>query len=124
MYDEWAFFQTTVDNAALALAHTDMEIANEYAAIADDHLSERFFPVFEAEYERTADLVTTVGNRNNLVTREWFRESLRRRNPYVDPLNMLQTHLLDCEQRTEAEKRALRLTVKGIAAGMKNTDRV
>jgi phosphoenolpyruvate carboxylase len=121
MYDEWAFFQTTIDNAALALARTDMEIANEYAAVADDHLSERFFPVFEVEYERTADLVTTVGDRDNLVTREWLRESLRRRNPYVDPLNVLQTHLLDREQRTEAEKRALRLTVKGIAAGMKNT---
>jgi phosphoenolpyruvate carboxylase len=121
MYDEWAFFQTTIDNAALALARTDMEIASEYAAIADDHLSERFFPVFEAEYERAADLVTTVGDRDDLVTREWLRESLRRRNPYVDPLNVLQTHLLDREQRTEAEKRALRLTVKGIAAGMKNT---
>ena len=121
MYDEWAFFQTTIDNAALALARTDMEIASEYAAVADDHLSERFFPVFEAEYEQTADFVTTVGDRDNLVTREWLRESLRRRNPYVDPLNVLQTHLLDREQRTEAEKRALRLTVKGIAAGMKNT---
>jgi phosphoenolpyruvate carboxylase len=121
MYDEWAFFQTTIDNAALALARTDMEIASEYAAVADDHLSERFFPMFEAEYERTTDLVTTVGDRDNLVTREWLRESLRRRNPYVDPLNVLQTHLLDREHRTEAEKRALRLTVKGIAAGMKNT---
>jgi phosphoenolpyruvate carboxylase len=120
MYDEWAFFQTTIDNAALALARTDMKIASEYAAIADDYLSERFFPVFEAEYERTADLVTTVGDRDDLVTREWLRES-RRRNPYVDPLNVLQTHLLDHEQRTEPEKRALRLTVKGIAAGMKNT---
>jgi phosphoenolpyruvate carboxylase len=121
MYDEWAFFQTTIDNAALALARTDMEIASEYAAVADDDLAERFFPMFEAEYERTADLVTTVGDRDNLVTREWLRKSLRRRNPYVDPLNVLQTHLLDREQRTEAEKRALRLTVKGIAAGMKNT---
>ncbi|WP_435079186.1 phosphoenolpyruvate carboxylase [Halococcus sp. AFM35] len=121
MYNEWAFFQTTIDNAALALARTDMEIASEYAAVADDHLSERFFPVFEAEYERTADLVTTAGDRDNLVTRKWLRESLRRRNPYVDPLNVLQTNLLDREQRTKAEKRALRLTVKGIAAGMKNT---
>jgi phosphoenolpyruvate carboxylase len=121
MYDEWAFFRTTIDNAALALARTDMEIASEYAAVADDDLEERFFPVFEAEYERAAEFATTAGDRDDLVTREWLRESLRRRNPYVDPLNLLQTHLLDREHRTETEKRALRLTVKGIAAGMKNT---
>jgi phosphoenolpyruvate carboxylase len=98
-----------------------MEIASEYAAVADDDLEERFFPVFEAEYERAAEFATTAGDRDDLVTREWLRESLRRRNPYVDPLNLLQTHLLDREHRTETEKRALRLTVKGIAAGMKNT---
>jgi phosphoenolpyruvate carboxylase len=121
MYDEWAFFRTTVDNAALALARTDMEIAAEYAAVAADDLEARFFPVFEAEYERAADFATTIGDRDDLVDRDWLRESLRRRNPYVDPLNVLQTHLLDREHRTETEKRALRLTVKGIAAGMKNT---
>ncbi|EMA48478.1 phosphoenolpyruvate carboxylase [Halococcus salifodinae] len=121
MYDEWAFFRTTIDNAALALARTDMEIASEYATVADDDLEARFFPVFEAEYERAADFATTIGDRDDLVNRGWLRESLRRRNPYVDPLNVLQTHLLDREHRTETEKRALRLTVKGIAAGMKNT---
>ncbi|WP_273837398.1 phosphoenolpyruvate carboxylase [Halococcus sp. PRR34] len=121
MYDEWAFFRTTIDNAALALARTDMEIATEYARVADDDLEARFFPVFEAEYERAADFATTIGDRDDLVNRGWLQESLRRRNPYVDPLNVLQTHLLDREHRTETEKRALRLTVKGIAAGMKNT---
>jgi phosphoenolpyruvate carboxylase len=121
MYDEWAFFRTTIDNAALALARTDMEIASEYAAVADDDLEARFFPTFEAEYERAARLATTIADRDDLVNRGWLRESLRRRNPYVDPLNVLQTHLLDREHRTETEKRALRLTVKGIAAGMKNT---
>ncbi|EMA50617.1 phosphoenolpyruvate carboxylase [Halococcus morrhuae DSM 1307] len=121
MYNEWAFFRTTIDNAALALARTDMEIAAKYAAVADDDLEARFFPVFEAEYEQAVDFATTISDRDELVKRDWLRESLRRRNPYVDPLNVLQTHLLDCEHRTETEKRALRLTVKGIAAGMKNT---
>nr|WP_239641829.1 phosphoenolpyruvate carboxylase [Haloterrigena salina] len=46
---------------------------------------------------------------------------MEQRNPYVDPLNMLQVHLLDRNHRTDIEERTLRLTVKGIAAGMKNT---
>jgi phosphoenolpyruvate carboxylase len=55
------------------------------------------------------------------VDREWLRESLDRRNPYVDPLNMLQVQLLGSSHRTETAEHALRLTVAGIAAGMKDT---
>jgi phosphoenolpyruvate carboxylase len=121
MYDEWPFFRTTLDNAAQALARTDFEIAAEYAALADDDLRERFFPRLEAEYETAVDRVLEITGRDNLLKREWLEDSLERRNPYVDPLNYLQTHLLAQTHRTEIEERTLRLTVKGIAAGMKNT---
>jgi phosphoenolpyruvate carboxylase len=121
MYAEWPFFRTTLDNAALTLARTDMEIAAEYADLADDDLRERFFPRFEAEYERSAELVLQIAGRDSLLSREWLEESLSLRNPYVDPLNLLQARLLGKADRTEREERTLRLTVKGIAAGMKNT---
>ncbi len=121
MYAEWPFFRTTLDNAALALARTEMEIAAEYAGLAESSLRETFFPRIEGEYERASDLVTEITDRDVLVRRDWLEESLRRRNPYVDPLNLLQTHLLGQTHRTDAEERTLRLTVKGIAAGMKNT---
>ncbi|MFC4553047.1 MULTISPECIES: phosphoenolpyruvate carboxylase [Halorussus] len=121
MYDEWPFFRTTLDNAALALARTDLEIAAEYAGLADADLRERFFPIVESEYVRAVDLVTDISGRDSLLSREWLEESLTRRNPYVDPLNLLQTHLLAQTHLTEDERRTLRLTVKGIAAGMKNT---
>lgn len=121
MYREWPFFRTTLDNAALALARTEPEIAAEYAGLAESSLRERFFPRINAEYERAAELVVEITGRESLVRRDWLEESLRRRNPYVDPLNLLQTHLLGQTHRTDAEERTLRLTVKGIAAGMKNT---
>jgi phosphoenolpyruvate carboxylase len=121
MYREWPFFRTTLDNAALSLARTDLEIANEYAALADDDLRERFFPRLESEYRRAVELVLSASDRRRLLKRDWLGESLRRRNPYVDPLNLLQTHLLAQTHRTPDEERTLRLTVKGIAAGMKNT---
>ncbi len=121
MYEEWPFFRTTLDNAALALARTDPEIAAEYAALADDELRERFFPRLVGEYERTRDLVLAISDRDELIRRDWLAESLDRRNPYVDPLNLLQADLLGRTDRTEAEERTLRLTVNGIAAGMKNT---
>ncbi|MCH7661197.1 MAG: phosphoenolpyruvate carboxylase [Euryarchaeota archaeon] len=121
MYEQWPFFRTTLDNAALALARTEPEIAAEYAGLAETSLRETFFPRIESEYERAAELVLAITGRETLVRRDWLEESLRRRNPYVDPLNLLQTHLLGQTHRTDTEERTLRLTVKGIAAGMKNT---
>jgi phosphoenolpyruvate carboxylase len=62
-----------------------------------------------------------IAGRDDVLQREWLRESLDRRNPYADPLNLLQSRLLGKSHRTKLEERTLRLTVKGIAAGMKNT---
>ncbi|MFB6269560.1 MAG: phosphoenolpyruvate carboxylase [Halobacterium sp.] len=121
MYDEWAFFRTTIDNAALALARSEPEIAAEYAALAPDDLRERFQPRIDDEYDRAVDAVLDVTRRDDLVDRPWLRESLDRRNPYVDPLNFVQVELLDRNHRSEAAERALRLAVMGVAAGMQNT---
>ena len=121
MYEEWPFFRTTLDNAALSLSRTELEIADRYADLADPDLRKRFFPRVSDEYERAADLITEIGQRDQLHTRDWLGENLERRNPYVDPLNMLQVYLLGRTDRTDIEERTLRLTVKGVAAGMKNT---
>ncbi|ARS91080.1 phosphoenolpyruvate carboxylase [Natrarchaeobaculum aegyptiacum] len=121
MYDEWPFFRSTLDNAALSLSRTELEIAAHYADLADEQRREKFFPRLSEEYERAVELVTEIGQRDQLHTRDWLGENLERRNPYVDPLNLLQTYLLRQTHRTDVEERTLRLTVKGIAAGMKNT---
>jgi phosphoenolpyruvate carboxylase len=121
MYEGWPFFRTTVDNAAMALARTDLEIAAEYADVADPELRERFFPRLREEYDRTVDLLLGITGRESLVGRDWLAENMARRNPYVDPLNLLQARLLGQSHLSDAEQRTLRLTVKGIAAGMKNT---
>ncbi|QLC33970.1 phosphoenolpyruvate carboxylase [Halarchaeum sp. CBA1220] len=121
MYAEWPFFRTMLDRASMALARTEMEIAAEYADLADDDLRERIFPTIESEYGRSRDAVLDITEADALITREWLTESLERRNPYVDPLNLLQVDLLRQSHRTEAAEQTLRLSVKGIAAGMKNT---
>jgi phosphoenolpyruvate carboxylase len=121
MYEEWPFFETTLDRAAMAVARTDLEIAQEYANLASPDRREEFFPRLTREYEHTRELLLEITGRDGPVQRDWLEESLDRRNPYVDPLNLLQANLLSQSHRSEAEERTLRLTVKGIAAGMKNT---
>ena len=121
MYERWPFFRTTLDNAAKAMARTDMEIAESYADLAPADLRNRFFPRLHDEHGRGVEAVRSVTERDDLLRRDWLRESLDRRNPYLDPLHFLQIRLLGREDRTPSEERTLRLTVKGIAAGMKNT---
>ncbi|WP_424004432.1 phosphoenolpyruvate carboxylase [Haloarcula salina] len=121
MYENWPFFRTKLDNASLALARTDLEIAREYADLADPDLRERIYPRIVSEYEETVEKVLEITGQDGLLSRDWLEENLERRNPYVDPLNLLQVRLLKQSHRTETERRTLRLTVQGIAAGMKNT---
>ena len=120
LYEEWPFFRTMLDKAALALARTELDIASKYADLAGE-LRFDFFPRIEAEYRRSVRLVREITGRDRLPPKEWVARSLDRRNPYVDPLNLLQIELLDREELTDREERTLRLTVKGIAAGMKST---
>ena len=121
MYERWPFFRTTLDNAARAMARTDMEIAAEYADLAPAEERERFFPRIRDEHARGVERVLEITGRDDPLRRDWLRESLGRRDPYVDPLNLLQIRLLGRDDRTPSEERILRLTVKGIAAGMKST---
>jgi len=121
MYRDWPFFRTMLNNAALALARTEMGVAAEYALLADQPHRERIFPRLRGEYERAVELVRAITGREQLAEADWLATSFERRNPYVDPLNELQTRLLAKSERSEYEEQTLRLTVKGIAAGMKNT---
>jgi phosphoenolpyruvate carboxylase len=121
MYESWPFFRTTLDNVSLSLARADMGIASEYADLASESLREQFFPEIETEYERAKEVLGKVSGTDEPTDRAWFRETLDRRNPYVDPLSLLQVKLLGQESLTPAEERALRLSVTGIASGMKNT---
>lgn len=121
MYEKWPFFKTTLDYAFLALGRADMEIATEYAQNAHPEYREKFVPILEEEYDRAVELSKEITERAHPIDRDWLRESLHRRNPYIKPLHLLQAHLLSQTHRTATEERTLRLTIKGIAAGLKNT---
>ncbi len=128
MYREWAFFKTLVDNAQLALRTADMLIAAVYATLADPADKETVFPRLEAEYRRTeAALCRVTGQRDLLDEAPWLQRSIRVRNPYIDPMNYVQVALLrrlrenPGEAEAEEMRDAVRLSVNGIAAGLRNT---
>ena len=128
MYRDWPFFRTLVDNAQLALRAADLLIAAVYATLADPRDREAVFPRLREEYRRTeAALCRLTGQRDLLDEAPWLKRSIRVRNPYIDPMNYVQVALLrrlrgnPDEAEAEEMRDAVRLTVNGIAAGLRNT---
>jgi phosphoenolpyruvate carboxylase len=128
MYREWAFFKTLVDNAQLALRGADMLIARVYSTLAAESDRAVVFPQLEAEYRKTeAALCRLTGQQDLLDDAPWLQRSIRVRNPYIDPMNYVQVALLrrlrgsPGEAEAEEIHDAVRLSVNGIAAGLRNT---
>lgn len=129
MYRQWPFFQQLLNNAELSLAKTELGIAREYAELVRSvAVRKKIFDLIEAEFARSVRMVLAVTQRKALLENQpVLAESIRRRNPYVDPLNFLQISFLARwrkageKQRTETLRRLLALTVNGIAFGMKST---
>lgn len=129
MYQHWPFFRTLLENAEVSLAKTDLSIAAEYAAqVRSRRVREKIFNLIRREYERSVNLLLEVTQRSALLENQpVLAQSIRLRNPSVDPLNHLQIRFLarwrqaSEKQRTEQLRRLLALTVNGIAFGMKST---
>lgn len=144
MYRAWPFLRAFLDNLQMTLSKADMHIAQHYATLVDDEaLRQRISQNIQEEYERTKRLVTQiVGGRELLDTAPVLQQSIRRRNPYVDPLSYLQVVLLrrlrtlggplmpehSGQEQLSAEENervrltyAVLLTINGIAAGLRNT---
>lgn len=133
MYQKWSFFRTLIDNIQMALAKADLLIAKEYAAMfKEDTIRERIFGQISMEYARTAQLILRITGQTEILDNvPIIQESIRLRNPYVDPLSYMQVQLLTAlrsieqwndtnDEHTQLLRDVL-LTINGIAAGLRNT---
>lgn len=125
MTDHWSFFDNLLADVEMALAKADMGIAERYAGLAGE-VGERLFPRILAEYARTRELICTIRGISEPLEREpVLQRSIRLRNPYVDPISLLQVDLLArwrANDRKDPDlEEALKVTVRGIARGMQNT---
>ncbi len=130
LYRTWPFFRAMIDNAQMALGKADMSIAEQYAQlVTDPDIRRRVFRAIITEYLRTREAILAVTGQKDLLDNEpILQRAIRLRNPYVDPLNLIQIGLLRRFRRlpldsAERERvlHALRLSIVGIASGLKNT---
>ena len=130
MYAAWPFFRTLVDNVEMTLAKSDLGIAERYLRALDrseDAL--RLHRHIAAEHARAVAMVLAVTEQAELLDRNpVLQRSIQVRNPYVDPLSLLQVELLRRARGAAPEdataedlQHALLLTIDAIAAGMRNT---
>jgi phosphoenolpyruvate carboxylase len=129
MYREWPFFRGTIDNAVMALAKSDMGIARAYARLAGlNGDAQGVWGLIRGEFDRSRSAVLKItGATELLANTPWLARSIDVRNPYVDPLNLLQIEFFrkmkseTSEEQLAALRSLMRLTIQGVAAGLRTT---
>lgn len=127
MYLEWPFFRSTIDNLQMALMKADITTAKEYTFLVNDkEVADRIFNNIVEEFNKTKTILLKISGDEELLDHSPnIKESVHRRNPYVDPLNFLQVELIkelrEQEEPNEELLTEVLLTISGIAAGLRNT---
>ncbi len=125
MFSEWYFMRALTADAEMVLAKADLGIAKLYSELAGD-LHEQFFPIIETEYDLTRNLILEYSEHKELLEGDiTLQRAIMLRNPYVDPMSLMQIDLLarwrEAGREDEAIFDALLASVNGIAQGLQNT---
>lgn len=128
MLRTWPFFAALISNMDMVLAKADLAVASRYSELVKDaELRMSIFGRITEEFNRTvACLRIITGNEERLASNPLLARSIKNRFPYLDPLNHLQVELIKrnrVEQvlPDEQVRRAIHLSINGVAAGLRNT---
>jgi phosphoenolpyruvate carboxylase len=126
MAREFPLFIDLLRNVEMALGKVDLATARLYSSLVkDSQLRERIFDLFDAEFHRTVRTLLAVLRQTELLERnQVLAHSIRLRNPYVDPMHLIQVDMLRRKRAgedTPEVNRAIAATISGISAGLRNT---
>jgi phosphoenolpyruvate carboxylase len=126
MAREFPLFIDLLRNVELALGKVDLATARLYSTLVEDEaLRRRVYDLCESEFHRTVRaLLAVTGQMELLESNQVLASSIKLRNPYVDPMHLIQVDMLRRKrggEETPAVNRAIAATISGIAAGLRNT---
>lgn len=126
MMNDFPLFSSLVRNVEIAMAKADMGIARLYAELVTNvGVRDRVYAMLCDEFERTRRVILSITEQDDLLENNHvlFR-SIRLRNPYVDPMSLIQVDLLRRKRNGDTGSSleyAIGATMNGIAAGLHNT---
>ena len=125
MFREWFFFRTLIADAEMVIAKSDLGISRLYSELSGD-LHEKFFPTILAEFELTRDTILDYSEHDSILEGDiTLQRAIMLRNPYVDPISLMQVDLLkrwrDSNREDSEVFNALLATVNGMAQALQNT---
>jgi phosphoenolpyruvate carboxylase len=125
MFREWFFFRSLIADAEMVIAKSDLGISRLYSKLSGD-LHDKFFPGIVAEFELTRDTILDYSEHESILEGDiTLQRAIMLRNPYVDPISLMQVDLLKRwrdSNREDAEIfSALLATVNGMAQALQNT---
>lgn len=126
MFREWYFHRSLTADTEMVLAKSDLGIAEMYSQLAGDDLHKEFFPGIKAEFELTRDIILSHSDHEALLDGDiTLQRAIMLRNPYVDPMSVMQVDLLSRWRESNCEDteifNALLASVNGIAQALQNT---
>jgi phosphoenolpyruvate carboxylase len=126
MAKEFPLFIDLLRNVEMALGKADLATARLYSSLVEDAgLRGRVYTMLEAEFHRTVRAVLAITRQTELLqTNQVLAHSIKLRNPYVDPMHLIQVDMLRRKRAgedTPAVNRAIAATINGISAGLRNT---
>lgn len=131
MYQQWSFFKGTLDNAELALAKASPSIAHSYSQLMENRAQRSIiWDCLISEYDKSCKAVLFVNGNNELLDgTPWLARSIKERDPYVDPLNLIQAELIKRGRKLSGIngevpdniRALLRQSIQGLSASMRTT---
>ncbi|KPZ60769.1 Phosphoenolpyruvate carboxylase [Pseudoalteromonas sp. P1-13-1a] len=124
---QWPFFRARLEMLEMVFSKADSWLSEHYDNALVEDMYKPLGVSLRKELEEAISLVQSLSPQNSLLADQpWIKESIALRNPYTDPLNVLQVELLrrarSSEKGSEGDiDNALMITMTGIAAGMRNT---